>query len=1056
MPLIQTDTFANVLEPKKETPIEELNNVENDSPSFWSETIPAAFRKENSVVSGLSHEGSSTSDDVSLDYVPNTEGYDEYKSRFAFTHNESQEQALKTKIDRERVDSKVIQDSGWLGVVAGFSAGVLDPINFIPVGGSAARVFKTGNILKGAATVARSGLVASTVSEVALHSSQETRTFGESASNIAAGTLLSGVLGGVSGAFKQAKVNKIGKSLQEIESNINEFTTIPKENPDLIVGQGITSKQAKEMNLDLPDAPVQVGEGGSVGAAQFVETNEIKTILGSEKLKIVTIGDKASPINRTLTSPNIKTREAVIELAEVSYIMEKNVKGIPTKHSLETIIKSETDVALVKLSNTLTESFEKFRGEGFKTTKVKDAIGLRKEKMKFEEFKSEIDRAMRNADTSDIPEVADAARKLRTLVDDVYGEAVKLGLAPKVEGGPKGAPSWMRRVYDKQAIQNNRSNWQARLRKWFRQNNPNLDDLEIEDLVSRTTDNILGRPEDLPIFNTASSGAFKERVFDIPDSMIQDYLIQDVDAVLGGYFKKGIREIELKRGNFDNEGLQVRLEGMTQQSISDLRKIENAIKKKSLAQQKKAKNAAAIEKIKDKEAKEIASISKKSAKQLERDKNNITGMRDRINGTYQLNSNNVLLYDKFADTIKSLNYSRLLGQVALSSIPDIAMPVMINGMKSTLRDQLIPFIRNLGKISKEFKKGVKTSSHAQSVQELRDMGVAVELILNTRVKNFAELGSSVTGSKLTSFNSSTTNSLSYLSGITVWNDKMRLMSGYSAMSRILRASESKTVSKRDVEFLARFGIGSTQLKKIGEQFKIHGTKENGRFASGSGKWTDKVAYKDFQNSIRKFVDQTIIVSGQEKPFFASTTTGSLFLQFKSFALSSFSKVFLSGLQQADLAALNGAVMMVSLGMLSSYIKGTLAGKEPSDDIGEWIKEGVDKSGLLGHLFDVNETLAKVGLGISDGPISRYKSRSAAGALLGPSFSLLEDTLGTAFWMTNFLKGERPSEADIRKTRRMIPFQNVFYLRKLFDLAEEGIGSAVGATPTRSRNKKRNR
>jgi hypothetical protein len=130
----------------------------------------------------------------------------------------------------------------------------------------------------------------------------------------------------------------------------------------------------------------------------------------------------------------------------------------------------------------------------------------------------------------------------------------------------------------------------------------------------------------------------------------------------------------------------------------------------------------------------------------------------------------------------------------------------------------------------------------------------------------------------------------------------------------------------------------------------------------------------------------------------------------------------------------------------------------SDDIGDWIKEGVDKSGLLGHMFDVNETLSKVGLGISDGPISRYKSRSAAGAILGPSFSLLEDSLGTAFWMTEFMKGERPSEADIRKTRRMIPFQNVFYLRRLFDLAEEGIGHAVGATPTKSKSKskKRNR
>ena len=1053
MPFLQTDKFANVLEPKDKTPIEDLNNVENESPDFWSETIPAAFRRENSIVSGLSRDAGDR-EDVSFDYVPDVEGYEEYKSRFANTYNESQEQYLKANIDRERQDVKTIEDSGWLGIAASFAAGGLDPVNFVPVGGAASRVFKTGNILKGAASVARAGLISSTVSEAALHASQETRTLGESASNIAAGTLLSGVLGGASGAFKQARVDKIGKSLAEIENNINEFATIPHEGPDLIVGQGITADQAKVMNLDLPDAPLQVGEGGSVGAAQFLETNEIKTLLGSEKLKILTVGDKSSPINRTLTSPNIKTREAVIALSEQSYILEKNVRGVPTQHAIETIIKSEVDVSLVNLSNTLKGAFEKFRDTGFKTANIKDKLGLQKEKMNFSDFKKEIDTAMRNNDTSNIPEAADAAKKLRPLVDDVYGEAVKLGLAPKVEGAPKGAPSWMRRVYDNQAIQNNRSDWQARLRKWFRQNNPELDDLDIEDLVSRTTDNILGRPEDLPIFNTASSGAFKERVFDIPDSMIQDYLIQDIDVVLGGYFKKGIREIEMKRGGFDDEGLRLRLEDMTQQSISDLRKIENAIKKKSLEKQKNAKTDAQIKKIINDEKKAIAAESKKSGKQLNSDKNNITGMRNRLNGTFELNSNNITQYGAFADTIKSANYSRLLGQVMLSSIGDIGQPILINGMTRTLRDQLVPFVRNLGKISREFNASNKTSAFAQSRQELVDMGIAVELILNTRVKNFAELGSSVTGSKLSSYNAATTNAMSYLSGITAWNDTLRSFAGYSAMARILRASQAKKVSKSDVEFLARFGIGDTQLKKIGDQFKIHGRKESGRFASGSANWTDKSAYKDFQNSIRKFTDQTIIVSGQEKPFFASTTAGSVLLQFKSFALSAYSKIFIAGMQQADLAALNGAITMVSLGMLSSYIKGTIAGREHPESISKWILEGVDKSGILGHMFDAHENLARAGIGIPDGPITSYKARSVASAVAGPSYSLLEDTFGTAAWMTNFLKGDRPARSDIRHTRRMIPFQNVFYLRQLFDLAEEGIGNAVGATSTKT--KKRNR
>lgn len=1045
MPFVETNDRVNFLDPPKvETPIETIDQVENESPKFWSETIPAAFEKENSIVSGLSAE-SITGGDYDSSFIPSFEGYEEYADRFSYAFNKDQEQKVKINIDREKENEEIIRDSGWLGMAATFAASILDPINLIPVGGQAARVYKTGSMLKGGLSVARAGLLSSTVSEAALHASQETRTWGESAANITAGTLLSGVIGGVSASFAKAKTGVSARTLAEIEKDVTDFTTVQGEGlPDLIVGQGISEAEAKALGV-LPEAPTLIGEGGSIGAAQKkVETNEIKTILGSEKLKILTVGDKFSPINRTLMSSNIKTRENVVDLTEVSYILEKNTRGVATKHSVETIIKSETDVAKYRLYQATTDAFQKYRDTKIAT--IKDMVGIKSDKLNFKNFKKEIDRAMRNNDSSEIKEVAEAARKLRTLSDDVYAEAVKLELAPKIEGAPKGAPSWMKRIYDKEAIQNNRTDWQGRLRKWFSDENPNLDQLEIEDLVSRTTDNILGRPEDLPIFNTTSGGAFKERVFDIPDELIQDYLVQDIDVVLGGFFKKAIREIELKRSGFDDKGLQTRLEDMTQQSIQDLRKIENSIKLKAAEKKKAAKTEKEIAKIEEAERKEIAKASKKSAKELANDKDNIKAMRDRIRGTYQLNSDNILTRSQFADTVKSLNYSRLLGRVALSSIPDVAMPVMINGITRTLRDQMIPFIRDLGHISQAFSK-TKGSVRAQSVQELRDMGIALDLILNTRVENFADLGSSFTGSKLSSFNSSTTKALSYLSGISAWNDKMKLMSGYSAMARILRASQGKKISKSDTEFLARFGIDSSNLKKIGDQFRVHGSKENGRFASGSGDWTDKEAYKVFQNSIRKFVDQTIIVSGQEKPLFASTAVGSILLQFKSFALSSFSKVFIAGLQQADMAALNGAVMMISLGMLSSYVKVVLSGKEPSDDIGEWIKEGVDKSGILGHLFDVNETLSKVGWGLSDGPISRYKSRSAAGALLGPSFSLLEDITGTAYWMSEFMKGERPTEADIRKTRRMIPFQNVFYLRKLFDMAEEGIGSAVGATST---------
>ena len=78
MPFVETTKVANIVDPPKEqNPIEEINQVDDESPSFWSETIPAAFQRENTIVSGFSTEVTKEDDGVS-DYMPNFTGYERY------------------------------------------------------------------------------------------------------------------------------------------------------------------------------------------------------------------------------------------------------------------------------------------------------------------------------------------------------------------------------------------------------------------------------------------------------------------------------------------------------------------------------------------------------------------------------------------------------------------------------------------------------------------------------------------------------------------------------------------------------------------------------------------------------------------------------------------------------------------------------------------------------------------------------------------------------------------------------------------------------------------
>jgi hypothetical protein len=76
-------------------------------------------------------------------------------------------------------------------------------------------------------------------------------------------------------------------------------------------------------------------------------------------------------------------------------------------------------------------------------------------------------------------------------------------------------------------------------------------------------------------------------------------------------------------------------------------------------------------------------------------------------------------------------------------------------------------------------------------------------------------------------------------------------------------------------------------------------------------------------------------------------------------------------------------------------------------------------------------------------MTRYASRGVLESVLGPSAGFLNDTLsatGAAF-------AKDWSAADTSAVRRMIPLQNLFFLRRLTDAAEEGINHALGV-PTK--------
>jgi hypothetical protein len=147
-----------------------------------------------------------------------------------------------------------------------------------------------------------------------------------------------------------------------------------------------------------------------------------------------------------------------------------------------------------------------------------------------------------------------------------------------------------------------------------------------------------------------------------------------------------------------------------------------------------------------------------------------------------------------------------------------------------------------------------------------------------------------------------------------------------------------------------------------------------------------------------------------------------------------------------MAVLNGTLLSVALGSLSYMTKMEIAGKDADMSVDTLLREGVDRSGVMAWLTDANQIVEKVSRGrvgvsalMGGPPMSRYASRSAAEAVFGPTYGMLMNSVqltGNAFagdWQA----------ADTHTVRRMMPYNNLFYLRSIFDDAESGVNEVLG-------------
>lgn len=553
-------------------------------------------------------------------------GYEEFYQSFMDSQNPATTAALKSRIDKERANQKILAGGGAEGILASIAAGFGDPINM------AMMLFPlttTTGAARLAATSALSGAAAATASETLLHATQETRTVEDSFLNVAATALLDGVLGGAAGVIGTTERKLVEEQVKQ------------------------TLRHASAAQRISPTATGAEIESGPLSylARQMV---------------------KVTPLGRTLQSGDPTVRATVQELTESSI----KLSGDYTPVAVETLIKLDYAKMAEATSNVrrMQRQFVKEGGDK-KTFSIELTTAMRNGDTHSNVLIQNAARELRGQ----IDNLWERAANLRipgTFVEEVAEDGTKIIKPYRSET----APSYMTRRYDLQVVRQDpegfKQAWIAGLKDRQARANvaleaegkkpvPDLDDdkwYEIaNEIYERVTDMHAG---DLH-FNTGPSGAtmFKQRV-DISDSFVDAYLVKDWESLMEGYVKSMAPRTRLAERFGEGEGGY----NMSEQ----FRKVQESYSAQIAALDQKI-SAGDTKLVKQRDA-----LIKKQTSDLR----DLQIMRDRLLNMTQepswMNPENRGILSALR-AARSWNIATMLSNTLISSIPDLARTITYHG-----------------------------------------------------------------------------------------------------------------------------------------------------------------------------------------------------------------------------------------------------------------------------------------------------------------------------------------------------------------------------------------
>lgn len=731
-----------------------------------------------------------------------------------------------------------------------------------------------------------------------------------------------------------------------------------------------------------------------------------------------------APGSRVLRSPSIEVRKAAISLVETPEMLEMNIPtperpfGLSTPPAVETLLK--------RWEGTWATGF-KARDQIYRAYRTRPLtadspeIGVTAEHLSRREFNDEVSAAMRRGDQHVIPEVGEAARATRKLViDPLKAEAQKLGMLPQqLEGTLQGtAESYLMRQYDRPKINADQVGWHQKLVDGFRAQG--MDAAEATDIAHQVTRNILGVETGLMDYNEnifakviPQSGRLQARTLMLPDAHLEQYLVNDIDTLSHSYLKSLAPQVEVTKRFGDKD--------MTE-AFQSIRDEYAALSQRALAQG----DSAAAGKVLDRQSADVRDLM---------------AMRDRLYGVFGVPSDPKNWFMRASRIIRSVNAFRMLGTATWSHIPDLANVVMRRGLTGTMGAAL--------KLS--------TSLEALNLNraELQRMGTALDMIHNSTSALLGEFGVESNYAVQKALNRGT-RAFTIATLETPWIATVKALAGAGAQDELLSAAQRASTGQLSRIERIRFnqaGVSQEAMQRIAEEFATHGKTVNGLRFGMSDKWADQNTASLFEASINRHAEaSTLSPSKGDTPLYTSTEWGKALFQFKTFGAVAIRKVVIplaQGLAHADLRSASGLATLIAAGAATYTMKQKLSGQPIEKDPTRYALEVLDKSNLLGWTSEYFYPALWAG-GMQN--FSRWGDRQTWETLGGPVIGAAVDAWDLRLpakiraQLTSDTQQGKFTRADIHRIRRMLPANQVWYLRRAVNNLEGHVGDAMNLPP----------